>query len=122
MEGYLTIKEVAERLEVSERTVRRRIKSREIPAELLEGQYGQQYFIPKDFINKTEVITEVVKVNRVHEVQALTATIVKVLDEAFREQNEELKAMRSEVAELKKLLQERELKKPSLLDRLLNKP
>ena len=56
MEGYLTIKEAARRLGISERTVRRRIKDGSLPAELKQGDYGQQYFIPADVIETARCV------------------------------------------------------------------
>lgn len=41
----LTIGQVAEQLGISEIIVRRRIKKGKIKAELLQGEFGEQYFI-----------------------------------------------------------------------------
>jgi excisionase family DNA binding protein len=43
-----TIKEVAQRLEINEMTVRRRIQKGEIKAEKIKGAYGDQWMIPAD--------------------------------------------------------------------------
>ena len=81
VQGYLTIKEAAERLGISERTVRRRIKEGSLSAELRLGQYGQQYFIKADVIETAQAITDVVEVKKVHDGQALSLAIVKALRE-----------------------------------------
>jgi len=80
VQGYLTIKEAAERLGISERTVRRRIKEGSLSAELRLGQYGQQYFIKADVIETAQAITDVVEVKKVHDGQALSLAIVKALE------------------------------------------
>lgn len=84
MQGYLTVREAAEQLGISEKTVRRRIKNGSLPAELKQGDYGQQYFIPADAIETAQAITDVVEVKRVHDVQALSMAVVQALDERTR--------------------------------------
>lgn len=98
MQGYLTIKEAAERLGVSDRTVRRRIKDGSLPAKLKMGQYGQQYFIPVNAIDTAQTITDVVEVKRVHDAQALSLAIVQALEEQNKAFTDELEAMKKEVA------------------------
>ena len=60
-----TIKEAAEILEVSTSTVRRRIKSGKIEAELKASPYGEQYYIPKNELNQAVKDKEVVDVKDV---------------------------------------------------------
>lgn len=98
MEGYYTIKEAAERLGVSERTVRRRIKDDSLPAKKMLGQYGQQWFIPVQAIETAQEITEVVEVKRSHDVQALTLAIVQALESRDNAMKAELEALTAEVA------------------------
>lgn len=106
MEGYLTIKEAARRLGISERTVRRRIKDGSLPAELKQGDYGQQYFIPADVIETAQVITDVVEVKRVHDGQALSMAIVRAMEERDKALEGELIAMREELAATREALED----------------
>ncbi len=122
MEGYLTINEVAERLGISSRTVRRRIKEGTIPAELRAGNYGQQYFIPASFINTAQEITDVIEVKRKHDVQTLTTAISGIMEAQNQELKEELSAIRAELASTRELLEQLQPKpKKSLLERIFNK-
>ena len=50
MSRQMTIKEAAEMLGVSDKTVRRRIKKGELPAQLVDSPYGEQYMIPADAV------------------------------------------------------------------------
>lgn len=106
MQGYLTIKEVAEQLEVSEKTIRRRIKEGTLPAELMEGRYGQQYFIPADAVNTAQAITDVVQVKREHDARALSIAIVKALEERDKAMQEELAAMREELTAAREAIEQ----------------
>jgi excisionase family DNA binding protein len=106
VEGYLTIKEAARRLGISERTVRRRIKDGSLPAELKQGDYGQQYFIPADVIETAQVITDVVEVKRVHDGQALSMAIVRAMEERDKALEGELIAMREELAATREALED----------------
>ena len=106
MEGYLTIKEAARRLGISERTVRRRIKDGSLPAELKQGDYGQQYFIPADVIETAQVITDVVEVKKVHDGQALSMAIVRAMEERDKALEGELIAMREELAATREALED----------------
>ena len=66
-EEFYTIKQAAEILNVNPATIRRRIKSGELKAVLIEGVYGNQYMIPTEQINpSTQPIayTDVVQTTR----------------------------------------------------------
>ena len=102
----MTIKEAARRLGISERTVRRRIKDGSLPAELKQGDYGQQYFIPADVIETAQVITDVVEVKRVHDGQALSMAIVRAMEERDKALEGELIAMREELAATREALED----------------
>jgi len=106
VQGYLTIKEAAERLGISERTVRRRIKEGSLSAELRLGQYGQQYFIKADVIETAQAITDVVEVKKVHDGQALSLAIVKALEGRDKALGGELAAIREELAVTRKALEQ----------------
>lgn len=105
MQGYLTVREAAEQLGISEKTVRRRIKNGSLPAELKQGDYGQQYFIRADAIETAQAITDVVEVKRVHDVQALSMAVVQALDERNKTLESELATIREELAATREALQ-----------------
>jgi excisionase family DNA binding protein len=105
VQGYLTVREAAEQLGISEKTVRRRIKNGSLPAELKQGDYGQQYFIPADAIETAQAITDVVEVKRVYDVQALSMAVVQALDERNKTLESELATIREELAATREALQ-----------------
>jgi len=118
MPEELSIKEAAEMLGVSERTVRRRIKDGSLPAKKKMGQYGQQWFILSSAIKTTQEITDVVEVKRRHDAQALSLAVVKAFDEVVKSEleamkaevaasREEVAAARMEIAELRQMLEDR---------------
>lgn len=81
MDGYLTIKEAAERLGCSDKTIRRKIQSGNLKAEKKNDVYGEQYFIPEDEINVAEQILEVVKVRKEYDVQELSIALAHYMQE-----------------------------------------
>lgn len=126
-----TIKEVADILDISESTIRRRIKDGELAAEKKDGPYGPTYFIPGDEIDSkvAQNIVEVVKTNKTIDTQRLQQVILKALEdrderlintiEARAREREErlldtLEEYTKEIRELKK-----EINK-GFLDRIIN--
>lgn len=65
MDQY-TIKQAADILDVSKATIRRRIKSGKIAAELKEGPYGEQYFINADEIDQAVIENEVANIKEIN--------------------------------------------------------
>jgi len=63
-EELLTIHEAAERLSVSDATVRRRIKSGSLKAELKPGPYGEQFYINPDEIKTAIEVQYVIPVKQ----------------------------------------------------------
>lgn len=74
---YLTIGQVAEQLGISEITVRRRIKKGKIKAELLQGEFGEQYFVTPAELELHKVTTTA------SEVIELEKAITPKLDQGF---------------------------------------
>lgn len=72
---YVTVKEAAEMLRVSDKTIRRRIQKGELKAELMNSPYGQQYFIKKDQINNALQIIDVVQVKKEYDLQELALSL-----------------------------------------------
>lgn len=59
---HLTIGQVAEQLGISEITVRRRIKKGKIKADLIKGEFGDQYFITSSELERQRVATTSIEV------------------------------------------------------------
>lgn len=78
-----TIKKVAEILDVSTSTVRRRINNDEIDAYKKDTEYGPTYFIPASEIDKAVMEKEVVNVSKPVEIEEIKETLL----EAFNRQN-----------------------------------
>jgi excisionase family DNA binding protein len=64
MDKKLTVKEAAEALGCSVATIRRRIKSGDIRAELKEGPYGETYYISENDLAAATEIQEVIPIKR----------------------------------------------------------
>lgn len=81
IDEFLTVKEAAEQLGVSDKTIRRRIAKGDLKAELKESPYGHQYFIPKTEINTAQQIIDVVKVKKEYDIQELAISLSAYLEE-----------------------------------------
>lgn len=77
-----TIKEAASILNVSESTIRRKIKNNELTAEKKEGPYGPTYYIPANEIDSktAQHIVEVVKTNKPIDTEKLQKVILEALE------------------------------------------
>ena len=84
-----TIKEAAEILEISTSTVRRRIKSGELEAELKESPYGEQYFIPDSELDQAVMDKEVTDIKKLKKPVA-KEEIIKAIKEAQANREQEL--------------------------------
>lgn len=85
MEGYITIRDAAEKLGVTEKTIRNRIKSGDLPAEKKEGINGPQYFIPAQAVTEPpKTIVDVVKVPKHISVTQVVEIIRSQVQEDFQ--------------------------------------
>lgn len=100
---YLTITEAAEKLGVSKDTIRRRIKKGEITAELRDGPYGHQYYIPLDGLAKAVQIVNVTEVENVVPLDKLLQMAQEVISENV---TQEIQSLREELAATKEELKE----------------
>ncbi|MFW6009400.1 MAG: helix-turn-helix domain-containing protein [archaeon] len=77
-----TIKEAASILNVSESTIRRKIKNNELTAEKKEGPYGSTYYIPTEVIDSktAQHIVEVIKTNKPIDIDKLQKVILEELE------------------------------------------
>lgn len=80
-DDYYTLKEAAELLGVSSKTIRRRIQLGEIEAELLDGPYGEQYFLPKVQFKKAAQIIDVVQIRKEHELRDVALALSTLMEE-----------------------------------------
>lgn len=100
----LTVKESAAALGVSEKTIRRRIQSGEIPAELIPGPYGDQYAIPEEAINTAQHVLEVVQVERPTDPRTLALAIGQAVEDVVSRRTaaleSEIKALREQLSEV----------------------
>ncbi|MCO5381802.1 MAG: helix-turn-helix domain-containing protein [Methanosarcina barkeri] len=122
----LTIPEAAERLGVSDATVRRRIKDGSLKATKLPGPFGEQYYIDPREINTAIEMVHVIPVKHEVEVKELEQLIVQtmagsleelhsdlvnigsVVGEALKAQNEALRAEISVLHDTIKAIEERQ--------------
>ena len=99
-EGFLSITEAAELLNVCKDTVRKRIKAGEIKAELIEGFYGKQYFIDPSQFDTAAVVRDVAILTRQVTVAELQFTLSKVIsDTVAAAVEEQTKAIKEEYQE-----------------------
>lgn len=95
MDEWLTIEQVAELLEVSKDTIRRRIKTGEIDAEKRIGAYGLQWMIDSEKINRAMQNIDVIPITRAVSVaeleQAMQRTIASAVSSAIQTELQPLK-------------------------------
>ena len=105
---YYTISEAAEVLNLSTKTIRRRIHKGEIPATLEPGPYGDQYMIPANAIDTAQEIVDVVKVDRQADAHTLALVITQAMDERDKGLQQEISELRRQVETLTEALRERD--------------
>lgn len=79
----LSLTDAAAQLGISVKTARRWIKSGKLPAELVDGPYGQEYRVLSSAITVTREVVDVVRVERANDPQALAMVIVQAVDQAI---------------------------------------
>lgn len=77
----LTIKQAAQALGVSEKTVRRMIKDGRLKAYLEPSVYGQQYYIPAEQISSAMQIVEAIKVKKEYSIEEVALALSKIQQE-----------------------------------------
>lgn len=107
MEEYLTLREAAQRMGVSEKTIRNRIKRRELAAELREGSNGPQYYIPAEAISEQpKTVHDVVMVKRPISVTELAQAIHTQFSGDLEDAKEEIRNLTRAVEELQKTIEQ----------------
>jgi len=97
-EGYVTVTEAAERLGVTGKTIRRWIRGNKLPAELREGAYGEQYYIPAQALETARGVIDIVKVERRNDPEALGLAVARAVHASLEGTNQ---ALLGELRELK---------------------
>lgn len=105
-EEVFSISEVAEALNVTEKTVRNRIKAGKILAEKIDGPNGPQWQIPRGVIEGASEVVEVLKVNKTIDIQEFGTQLFQVLRENRHQTNEQIARMEAEIEQLRKEQQE----------------
>jgi len=103
-----TIKEVAQALDISERTVRRRIKSGEIRAEKKPGPFGEQWMIPIEELEASYSVEDVVQLQRPLTPAKLQQVLMQALEERDQRLQEQLSDLQKAVDELVLVLERQE--------------
>lgn len=140
---FLTIPEAAERLGVSDATVRRRIKDGSLKAAKMPGPFGEQFFIDPQEINVAiemvnvvpvkhefgvqeleQLITQVVSHAMAKPLEEINTNIVAAIEGALSEQNNALKkeiaTLHESIKSIEKRQEEREAAHFDLVDKRLN--
>lgn len=111
-ELFYNIREAATFLQCSESSVRRKIKTGKLKAELVSGQYGLEYRVPISSLAPSTSIVDVVKVESVLSLDDLREVMQGVMGERDRvlvakmdEQSEKMLEMQEELAEMRKLME-----------------
>lgn len=127
-EEFLTIREAAQILNVSEKTIRRRIQKGELTAELHDSPYGPQYFISKEQINRAYQIIEAIQVKKEYSLQDLAITLATYMEkrdsallESVNELKNEVRKLQEENSNLQQQLKsEQEKRLNSISDQLMD--
>lgn len=128
MDKWLTIEQTADMLGLSKDTIRRRIRSKEIVAEKQVGNYGLQWMVDADKLNKAMQAVDVAQVSRAVSVAeletAVTSAIAKVVRDEIQPLKEQLEKQQEMLDNHYRLIDERlrEVSRPkSLWQRILEK-
>ena len=127
---YYSVKEAAEILKVTTKTIRNRIEKKEIVAVFHQVGIGQsQYLIPKEALNIAASTTDVVSFSRTVSVPEIIAAVQTQVREELSSLRAENDALRSEVKEVRdsqermeKMLQEQSEALSKAIEGKLSKP
>ncbi|SFM38510.1 helix-turn-helix domain-containing protein [Pelosinus propionicus] len=106
---YFSVKEAAEMLNCTTKTIRNRIERKELKAVYHKIGIGQsQYLIPKEEINIATITTEVIPVSRAISIGELKEAIKAEMRAENAQIREELSVVRETQERIEKSLQERD--------------
>lgn len=103
---WLTVKEAAKVLGISDKTVRRRIAAGTITAEFKEGPYGMQYYIPSSVINTAQQIINTVTVKKEYDLQELALSLSNYFQERDKQYISQIDSLKSQLNEVQKMQEE----------------
>ena len=106
----VSIQEAAQRFSVSDKTVRRWIKSGKLPASQESGPYGVAWRIPETAIHTAQQVVEVVPVDRALDPRTLGMVIAQAVSQETQGLVETVNALKTQVEQLSQtieLLEER---------------
>ena len=92
-----TIKEVAELLDISTSTVRRRIKSGELAAEKKSSPYGKQYFIKGENLDIAASENEVIELKQINKPVSVDDLLDKLLEKSEQQNREIVDQAKNEI-------------------------
>lgn len=98
---WITIREAAQRLAVSEKTIRRKIQKGELISKLEDSPYGKMYKVSGEGINTARQVIDIVKVNKEHEVQELAIALSFYMQERDKKYIDVLDNLKGEITALK---------------------
>jgi len=107
-EGYFDIKQAAEKLGISTRTVRRYIKTGRLSAHKVKSPYGEVWVIPEEEVNTAQEITDVVSVKREYDVKDLALAINQYLNQRDKKLDKKLDQIMARLDRMEQLVIERE--------------
>ncbi len=96
-DDYMTIKQVAQLLECSEKTIRNRIAKGEILADKIKGPYGEQYCIPRDQFEVATTVQDVVTIDNTLELKQFGSILSAMLEEQNRKVLNELEWIKEQL-------------------------
>ena len=108
MDEWFTLEKAAVHLGVSTRTLRRWIKTGKLNAQLRPGPYGRQYLIPRSSVAGVEVVRDVERAERQAEREAVPRVLENYLSRRESAVAEEMAALRVEMQEAIRRLEERQ--------------
>lgn len=116
-QGDYTIKQAAKILKCSDQTIRRKIRSGELPAVQVEGLYGPTYMIRAEDINRAAaIVTEIVKIDKALSLDQLAGRIEQVfaardgtLIDKIDDQANEIRQLHDELTKIRQLLEGAEI-------------
>lgn len=94
---YISIKETATLLGVSTKTIRRKIQSGEIKAELRDSPHGQMYYIAKSQISPGRQVVDISTIKREYTVKELAIALASYLKERDKHLVETMEIVESKV-------------------------
>jgi len=98
---YLTIGQAAEIMKCNKQTIRRHIKKGKLPAEKLNGPYGEMYYIREDDLYSSREVVDALPVEKHMDKEEIKELMWEVTQEVTKPLYEEISLLHEEVTSLK---------------------